>query len=309
MDAPLIVEAADILVVRITSDETRAGLWSLTLSSANIPHRVIRGGMTGTAFELRVQAIDYELAERAIDDYERENRPEPRARAWPEAPPLGGRTWSAFALSLLLFAFYYVTGPRGAGSPWFERGAATASAILHGEWWRTVTALTLHSNAAHVFANAVACALFGTLLFRLVGTGMGATLTLLTGASGNLLNALLHRSNHSSVGFSTAIFGMVGLLGALGFMRRRAGARPAARVSAWIAIAASLGILAMLGAGTDKDIDLGAHLFGFLSGIALGFVAHGLLPRARSAWAQAALLSLSLFALFVCWVLAGAAHF
>ena len=47
---------------------------------------------------------------------------------------------------LELLAFFAVTGPRAAGADWFAAGASDAERVLHGEWWRTITALTLHAD-------------------------------------------------------------------------------------------------------------------------------------------------------------------
>src|SRR5207237_567665 len=92
-----------------------------------------------------------------------------------EAPALGGNTFAAVGLAVLLCAFYYVTGPRAPAAagidPWFERGSAVAARILGGEWWRAVTALTLHANLAHLLANAVACGLFAAALGLLAMLG------------------------------------------------------------------------------------------------------------------------------------------
>src|SRR5207302_8310569 len=128
---------------------------------------------------------------------------------------------------------------------------------------------------------------------------------------GNLINAVVHRSHHASVGFSTAIFGIVGTLGALAFMRRRLGAQ---RVRAWIGIAAALGLLAMLGA--DKETDMLAHLFGFASGTAAGIAAWWIMhrwimhrPPLRSAIVQTALAVLALAGLAGSWLIAGVARF
>jgi membrane associated rhomboid family serine protease len=69
-----------------------------------------------------------------------------------------------------------------------------------------------------------------------------------------------------SVGASTAIFGAVGVLAALGVGRHRrlglAGRR------ALTPIAAGLALLAML--GTSERADLSGHIFGLLAGILLG---------------------------------------
>ena len=103
---------------------------------------------------------------------------------------------------------------------WFERGSADADRILHGELWRTVTALTLHADLAHVLSNAIGITVFLGALSSIMGPGLSSALVLLAGAGGNLANALIHGSSHVSIGASTSVFGAVGMLGGLGLARR-----------------------------------------------------------------------------------------
>jgi membrane associated rhomboid family serine protease len=182
-------------------------------------------------------------AERALEAWERENRP----RESVAPPPVEyGPTRAGFVAAGLLLA--------------------SAERILAGELWRTVTALTLHVDLAHLFANVAACALFVTAVGRALGPGLGGLVVLLSGAFGNLLNALAYGSHHTSVGASTAIFGAVGTLAGLQAIRRRVRGFRGSRVLA--PIAAGLALLAML--GTGERADLWAHLFGFLAGGLLG---------------------------------------
>ena len=159
---------------------------------------------------------------------------------------------------------------------WFERGSADAERILLGELWRTVTALTLHADIAHVLANALFGALFLSAVCGALGPGVGCALVLLSGAGGNLANALFQSSHHVSVGASTAVFGAVGLLSGLAVARRRR--QRSLRRHAWVPIGAGLAILAMLGT-TGTRVDLWAHLFGLLVGGALGIPVGFALPR------------------------------
>jgi membrane associated rhomboid family serine protease len=110
----------------------------------------------------------------------------------------------------------------------------------------------------------------GTLVvgavMRSEGVGWGASLVLASGVVGNLVNAWAHQSLHSSVGFSTAVFGAIGLLGGLRYMsdrKRLTRSRPA-----WTAVAATLALLALM--GSSERSDLYAHLFGAMAGLGLG---------------------------------------
>lgn len=99
---------------------------------------------------------------------------------------------------------------------WIEAGAADVFRILRRhEWYRAITALTLHGDSGHLFANVLFGAPFLALLCRRVGLGPGLALALCAGALGNILNSLYQPLGHSSIGFSTALFGSAGALSGL----------------------------------------------------------------------------------------------
>jgi len=232
---------------------------SLVLAAVGIPHRVERAAFR---WRLVVADADAERAAAALAAYEAERR-----RAPSDVPDERGAAWSGVVVAVLLLAFHALAGPR-----WMDAGAAMAGRIRAGEVWRTVTALTLHADGPHVLSNAVACVVFVTAVARLLGPGVGGWLILLAGAGGNALNALVQRPGHDSVGASTAIFGAIGILGGLQFGRRRGERR------AWLALGASLALLAMLGAG--ERVDLLAHLWGLVVGLVLGVAAAAVAPGA-----------------------------
>lgn len=226
-------------------------------------------------FVVRVPASEREAAARALEHWEAENastdRPEP-----PAPEPIGAvERLSAFAVGLAMLAFWTWTGPADAKVAWFARGAGDSSAILDGELWRTLTALSLHVDLGHVAANA----LFGTLFLAAAGAGFGPglalALSLLAGAMGNLANAIFQGPGHVTIGASTAVFGAVGLLAGRALALRLRRGDPGMR--AWIPIAAGFALLAMLGTGERSDV--WAHLFGFLSGGFLGVPATLAWPR------------------------------
>jgi membrane associated rhomboid family serine protease len=205
---------------------------------------------------------------------------------------------AAILAALGLGAFYAHTGPRRPSMVWFRLGSADADAILAGEYWRVVTALTLHADAGHVFANAASCALFVGLLCRTVGPGIAVWLVLVAGALGNGATALAYGTHHSAVGASTGIFGAIGALAGLQFASRQRGARP----RPWLPLAAGLALLAMLGSSPDADV--AAHFFGFAAGAGAG-LALGVRPVALPGTPGQSLLSLAAaVAIVACWGLA-----
>ena len=255
--------------VRVTPSRRRADEWAVVLAAAGIPHW-LRQRLDGWA--LIVPADDAASALETLAAYDQENAGEPVADA--AARPSRPWTITGAVVALLLVGFFAVTGPRSAGSAWFEAGSADAARIVGGEWWRTITALTLHADPPHLLGNAVALAGLLTAVCWELGSGVGLWLVLLAGAGGNALTAVAYGAHHNSVGASTAMFGAIGILAATRVVS--SGRRPAAR-KPWMVVAASLALLALL--GTSHDADLLAHLFGLLLGGALGLVAAAALPR------------------------------
>ncbi len=246
----------------------------MVLEARHIQCRIARRGL---GFELLVSESDYPLAVRELLVYEKENKNWP-----PPLPPPRPETETTLAtlsVLLLLASFHNLTylDLRLFGHypvDWVALGNADAAKILAGEWWRPITALTLHADWLHLLGN---LAMGGVFIFRLsrdVGSGLAWSLLLAAGALGNLFNALLQAPDHRAVGASTAVFGTVGVLAALNLVRYRR--------NLWkrwpLPIAAALALLALLGTAGERT-DLGAHLFGLAAGLLLGLVAAPLLQR------------------------------
>jgi membrane associated rhomboid family serine protease len=260
------------VLLRLSSDFRRAMDLSLVLDQEGIAHEVRRLG--DELWAIQIDDKDAGRAEAAVAAFERENplevrRPEP-------VHTTAGAVACGLVFSFALLTMYVWTGPDSAGSPWFERGSADAAAILRGECWRAVTALTLHGDAGHVAGNAVLGGLLLALLARSIGPGLASALVLLSGAAGTLAAAGVMRQNFVSIGASTAAFGAVGSLAALPRHGRRA----------WIPLGGGLALLAFL--GTSKRADLTGHLCGFVCGVLAGATV-SLLPPLRNRAAQALL--------------------
>jgi rhomboid protease GluP len=284
------------VVLRVTPDSRLADEWALVLITQGLSpglHHDAEGVV------LSVPAAQVEMALAGLAAYEKENTgPVHKHQNPPDefSSPIAG-----IVVAGVLILSHAVTIRWKEAFAWIERGSADASRILDGELWRTITALTLHADLAHLFSNAVAAAIFVTALSSMLGAGLAFTLLVLSGASGNLANALMQGSFHVAVGASTAIFGAVGVLGSLGLVKRRR--EPTRRRGAWIAIAASLGLLAMLGSGSGRT-DVLAHLFGFFCGAALGIPVGLFVPVPPPQLMQWACGSATAAVLIYCWSLA-----
>jgi membrane associated rhomboid family serine protease len=282
--------------VRVTPSRRHADDWAVVLAAAGIPHW-LRQRLDGWA--LIVPPDDAAAALKTLAAYDDENaRPGPAAVD--ERSHSRPFTITGAVVALLLVGFFAITGSRAAASAWFAHGSADATRMMAGEWWRAVTALTLHADAPHLVGNAMAIAVLMTAVCWHLGPGVAAWLLLLAGAAGNALTAAAHGGDHVSVGASTAVFAAVGILAALRVVapaRVGAGAR-----RWWVVVAAALLLLALLGTGPEADIL--AHLFGFLAGGVLGLLAALTLRRDLPAAVQWLLLAAAGGAMLGAWRLA-----
>ena len=241
----------------------------LVLDSQGIRSTVVRGE-AGYEIVLRDPSAE-PRAQSSLALWQEENRKPARPRDPFPAPQNRGLDFAAaYAATFGLLLFHLALERMDGASALRRAGSANAYDIVNGEVWRVMTALTLHSDAAHVLANTLLGGLFLASLSGRIGAGIAIAGALATGALGNLANALYHQSGHNSIGASTAVFGVVGLLCGLEAWRRRRVALP--WQGAWVPLGAGGALLAMLGAG-GGDVDYGAHVCGLLAGVAVGFAA------------------------------------
>jgi membrane associated rhomboid family serine protease len=153
------------------------------------------------------------------------------------------------------------------GRDWLGAGRLDASAVSAGQWWRTVTALTVHVDLAHLGGNLAFGTFFGYFVGRYFGTGLGWLAVLLCATGANAMNAWVQGAEHRSIGASTAVFAALGLL--VAYTWRRGFLRDTPWRARIAPIVAGLGLLAFTGTA-GENTDLGAHLFGFIAGFAGG---------------------------------------
>lgn len=247
----------------ITRRKREAEEWALVLTAEGIDSEVTR---TEAGFTITVAPSDQARCEDILRAWlaERAERSERLARVPPpqqDTTPL--ETAMAYLLALGLLAFHLGLKASGRWTDLRQIGRSQAAVVLEGEWWRLVTALTLHADLPHALGNTLFGGFFLAALSGRLGTGVALLCFFVTGTLGNLANALYYGSGHSSIGASTGVFGLVGVLAGLAAWRRHRSAPP--RRGAWVAFAAGLGIVAMLGSG-GPGIDFSAHLFGLAAG-------------------------------------------
>lgn len=268
----------------------------LILSSVGIPHRI---ELKDKLFQLFVSTKVEEKAQYEIYCYEKENC------NWPPAKPVSDNftlSFKPFSLILivLLALFFNITGPWADQSIWFQVGAGQSGKIIFAHHLHLlITPLTLHADLVHLFGNCIIGFFILHFLLQLTGNGIGTLAVLLTAAAGNYLNILLHGSGHTFVGFSTAVFSAIGLLTTLQLYKTSTSGIKG--LTLFLPPMAGLALLALLGTGGEQT-DVGAHLFGLLSGSLGGLVLSFFLLRIReSLLAQSISLLLSFILITGSW--------
>lgn len=291
------IEPASLVSLLTTDDVEELGDFSLVLSAAHIPYTI--DSLDWNSWEILVSPEQVEAATFEIAAYIEENRRPEEIMAIEEFRPTF-RILSLFLVGCLAL-LYLQTGPWQPESPWFVAGAGDSEAILGGQYYRLLTALSLHADALHLLGN---CLLGGILLhyyFHLLGNGIGLAGLLITATAANLLNVVVHGSGHHFVGFSTAVFAVIGILSSLNFRRHSS----LGKTRLLMPLMAGSAMLAMVGSGGEHT-DLGAHFFGLVIGLAAGYLLSlkPLLDLRHSFWLQLFLATISIAVWIFAWNIA-----
>lgn len=231
------------------------------------------GGEIG--YEVLVEAVVREQALQQLWMYEQERASRPPPAPEP-APALRGgwRGAVAYVLVLLLIPFALAQGWLAANP--YDVGAMDPREIRAGEWWRALTALTLHWDATHLLGNLCSGVLLGISAAQVWGSARAWLLIAVAAMAANLAEGLLDLGQYVSAGASTAVFAALGLVAAHAWRSRNQRTRT---LRDWVPLIAGVALLGMFGAGAqDPEVavtdptNVLSHALGFVMGAALGLV-------------------------------------
>lgn len=260
-----------ILVSQLKDDEAGENLiargepslirdYSLVLASQRIEHRISKEEQG--PYRISTPEKSAQNAQEQIRLYREENPPRTNS------PPLSVHLSLSPLFVLALPTALTLLEFSDSGSKLYFSGIADAEKILGGDWWRPVTALTLHADAHHLASNLVSGFVALTLLaFRLPLCRIVFPLAVAS-AIANFLVALTVQHNFRSLGFSTFVFAAIGALGAIEFRLMPREFHGLLRRFAPLFSAILLAVF--LGLGEHSDIL--AHLYGFVLGIFCGWI-------------------------------------
>jgi rhomboid protease GluP len=288
------VEAVDAVVFR--GPKALAREYSLVLEARAIEHQVLE--MDG----IWLLTVIPSLQASALDELTRysSERSTPRPQSRFTVPFQGAGVGAAvYALILLLTA--YCAGLGLFGSDWYAVGVIDAGPA-RSEWWRAITALTLHVDPAHLFSNLLFGVLVGIGASRLLGPGVAWFAAIFAGACGNYVEMLIAPPSHRALGASTAVFAALGLLAGLAWTERLTFRER--NWYRWAPLIAGVCLLTLFGAG-GEHVDVLGHFLGFAFGIAAGALcAITGLPRSRELSTQILFGALTTLSIGLAWLMA-----
>lgn len=288
--------------IRTTPSKRIARDWAMALTARRVPFDVQN---RGRIWEFYVPELERERALGELAELEAENKD------WPprhEFDLLADGTFGAGLWFALLCLFFVVQQTDLFGVAWQAAGRSDAALIRDGQWWRAVTALSLHVDLAHVAGNAISGALFFALVCQILGTPLAAAAVLSAGALGNLVNAYIQQPPFFSVGASTAVFAAIGILCAHGWQGRARFSGD--RLRRFVPILIGIVFLGYLGVPSPeqtlggKQVDVLAHVTGFGAGALLGGLLGRFAPRLRLGRGNVVMALCTPLVFCLCWWLA-----
>ena len=277
------------VAVRIPARNQRQAMdWSLVLASQSISTRLETDAADD--FWLEVAENDAAKAREAINLFQSENRRWRWQRRIPTTPLIFH--WGSLVWVALIVVVHMVAGPR---TPLHEAGVMRAEDVLKGDWWRPVTAVTLHGDYVHLASNAMFGFIFLGVAMGYWGVGLALLASLLAGVAGNFAGWIFYPATQSIVGASGMIMGAIGLLAVIpapfGSLRRLT----FQMLLRTLTPALFLFVMMGFGPGTDWI----GHTAGFVTGMLLGLALNPLRRRAalRAKLSQPAMfIAVTLFA-------------
>jgi hypothetical protein len=187
-------DQGDLIAVRRCPNRRQAEQYALVLSAMGIQSLIMPEAKFMTLYVAHDDAV---RANAELAAYDSENRQRPPERVWLR-PPMP-RVEVAMVYWVVLLFFFAAARHEAFSLDWLGAGAVQTGLMLKGEWWRAVTALSLHTSGAHLLGNLVFGTVFLMLLSQVTGAGVAALAMITAGAAGNVLSALVRSPEHTSI--------------------------------------------------------------------------------------------------------------
>lgn len=151
------------------------------------------------------------------------------------------------------------------GDQLYQWGAGSNILIHEGQYWRLLTSIFFHGGFSHALFNSFALVLFGPALEQMLGKTKFISTYLFAGIAGNLGTYVIEPTAfYTYIGASGAIYGLLGLYIFMILFRKHLIDSQNARIVVVIVV---IGLIMTF---IRPEINVYAHIFGFLGGMVLG---------------------------------------
>ncbi len=232
---------------------------SLVLLSQGIEHRLVRS--EEGPFHIFIVPEMESAAKTQLELYHKENPPKE------ENPPIP-LSFSLQPLWVLLAPILVTLLQFTDKINLHSEGVSDAAKVLKGEWWRSLTAQTLHGDARHLASNLLCGYIVMNMITFRIPLLRLAPFIAVAAAVANLCVSATVQTDFRSLGFSTFVFAAIGCLSVIEFRLMPKESHGMLRRFAPLCGATSLAVF--LGLGENADI-LG-HAYGFVAGLFCGFI-------------------------------------
>jgi rhomboid protease GluP len=256
------MEPAPVSAVVFRGSKLLCHEYSLVLEARGIEHETAEDENSWAL------SVPVGIRHRAYEELSRYSIERGVRRSLPEVvQPRPGAAIGLFVYVLILLLTAYCAGNATFGADWLSLGSLDAGA--RAEWWRAVTALTLHLDQEHLLGNVLFGSVAGIAASRLLGPGVAWASILGAAALANYAEIFITPITHRAVGASTAVFAALGLLSGMAW-RQRLTLRERLWYR-WAPLIAGICLLTLLGAGS-AHVDVLGHALGFLFGLGVGWL-------------------------------------
>ncbi len=260
----------------LADTEQKALEWSAVLESQKIYFELKKGPGRNLLFFVKEE--EFNTAVENIDAYEMERPFFEKFRELLSSTPAPlqlKRALPCLFFSLLIVLFYSITGSSANKSIWHMKGMLSQEFFTQSRLWCPMTALTIHSDFPHLAGNMIFFIIFGTAVAIQAGAGTALFFVIISGILGNLTTlAVFGESVYNALGFSTSVFGVLGILATLRLMKNVKSVKIWSFYF-WIPLIAAGALFGLTGGGAGSD--LAGHFFGFfwgcMNGIPVCFLA------------------------------------
>ena len=232
---------------------------SLVLLSQGIEHRLLRS--EEGPFQIFIVPEFETAARQQLDLYHRENPPKE------ENPPIP-LSFSLQPLWVLLAPVIFTLIDFSDKLNLHGPGISDAAKVMKGEWWRSLTAQTLHGDMRHLASNLLCGYIVMNMITFRIPLLRLAPFIAAAAAIANICVSATVQTDFRSLGFSSFVFAAIGCLAVIEFRLMPRESHGMLRRFAPLCGAASLAVF--LGLGENADI-LG-HAYGFVAGLFCGFI-------------------------------------